>query len=223
MSAPAGQAGRGSDPSGLGALSAAAAMHPLRTSADRFVFLRHGRTAGNVRRVYQHPDEPLCPEGFADADRAARTLAPVAGSGFARIVASDMARAWLTAGRVAAAAGMPAAPAPDLRERFFGDLVGTSSVGLDWRIDPPSGETLEEFVRRVHRGMGEVLADGAPTLVVSHGGVLHVVAGMLGVALDPSWTANALPLSFRRAGTRWAAAPLPTPAGGPPTSAAADP
>ena len=34
--------------------------------------LRHGRTPGNIGRVYQHPDIPLATEGFADADIAAK-------------------------------------------------------------------------------------------------------------------------------------------------------
>jgi probable phosphoglycerate mutase len=194
------------DPGGLRALVAAASAFRLHPGVDGFLFLRHGRTAGNIGRVYQHPDDPLAPEGFADADRAAQILAR---RDFAQIAASDMARAWLTSGRVAAATGKPVVAAPSLRERFFGDLIGTPSVGLDWRADPPNGETLGAFVARAADGVNSALARGpGEMLLVSHGGVLQVVAGMLGVALAPDLTRNALPLTFRRTGDAWMVEPL---------------
>ncbi len=184
------------DPGGLRALADAAAALRLEPAADGFLFLRHGRTLGNIRQVYQHPDDPLAPEGFADADRAARILA---GADFARIVASDMARAWLTTGRVAAVTGRPVVASHRLRERHFGSLIGTPSIGLDWRSDPPGGETLADFVTRAASGFGEALAAGRDVpLLVSHGGVLRVVAGILGVELGSHLTRNAVPLAFRR-------------------------
>ena len=189
------------DPGGLRALVAAASAFRLRPNIDRFLFLRHGRTAGNIGRVYQHPDDPLAPEGFADAERAAGILAR---QDFTHIAASDMARAWLTSGRVAAATGKPVVAVPGLRERFFGDWIGMPSAGLDWRADPPNGETLGQFVVRAAGGLDAALARApGETLIVSHGGVLQVAAGMLGLALSPDLTRNALPLAFRRVGGNW--------------------
>jgi glucosyl-3-phosphoglycerate phosphatase len=190
---------------GLKAMADAAAARPLRAPVDRFVFLRHGRTLGNIARVFQHPDDPLAPEGFADADRAAALLAD---GPFARIAASDMARAWLTAGRVAARSGRPVAAVPALRERYFGRWIGTPSHALDWRIDPPDGETLAGFVARVAEGFETVLADPQPVLVVAHGGVLRVLAGMLGVEVADALTANALPLMVERTGGGWSIEPI---------------
>lgn len=189
---------------GLEAITTTAAARPLRARVDRFLFLRHGRTAGNIARVFQHPDDPLAPEGFADADRAAVALA--AGP-FERIAASDMARAWLTAGRVAAASGRPVTAVPGLRERYFGDWIGSPNEGLDWRADPPGGETLAQFVDRVAEGFETALADPRPTLVVAHGGVLRVLAGMLGVGLPLDLTANALPLAVARTASGWTVTP----------------
>jgi broad specificity phosphatase PhoE len=192
------------DHGGLAALAAAASAHPLRAPVDRFLFLRHGRTMGNIARVFQHPDDPLAPEGFADADRAASILAD---GPFAHIAASDMARAWLTAGRVGAASGRPVSAVPAMRERYFGRWIGTPSHALDWRADPPDGETLAQFVERVAGGFEAVLTDPRPVLVVAHGGVLRVLAGMLAVDLPLDLTANALPLAVVRTASGWTITP----------------
>jgi probable phosphoglycerate mutase len=197
----------GADPGGLRALAAAAGAFPLAADTGAFLFLRHGRTMGNIKRVYQHPDDPLSPEGFADADRAAAILTR---QSFDRIAASDMARAWLTSGRVATATGRPVTAVAGLRERYFGALIGTPSAGLDWRAAPPGGESLEAFVSRAAAGVNTALAGAGSgrTLLVSHGGVLQVLAGMLGLSLAPELTHNALPLSFRRDGPGWTLSPL---------------
>jgi probable phosphoglycerate mutase len=177
------------------ALRAASRAAKLTVSRDRFLFLRHGRTAGNVNKIYQHPDIPLCEEGFCDADGAARGLSDVP---FDHIFASDMARAWLTAGRVASATGKPVRVHRGLRERYFGDFIGTSSEGLDWRVDPPNGETMNEFIDRTLKGLTEMLVPGPMPLLVSHGGVLRVICGALDVDLPVDLTANGLPLRFER-------------------------
>lgn len=190
---------------GQRALRAAARATGLAVGRPSFLFLRHGRTAGNLSRTFQHPDLPLCAEGYADADLAARCLRDVE---FDHIYASDMARAWLTAGRVAAATGKPVRVWRALRERYFGDFIGTSSEGLDWRVDPPNGEPMHAFVERTLRGVAELLGPGPRPLLVSHGGVLRVLCGALDVDLTVELTANALPLVFEQRGDRWHASPL---------------
>lgn len=182
------------------ALRTAARATGLRIGRDRFLFLRHGRTAGNVNRVFQHPDVSLCDEGFGDANLAAGGLSDIA---FDHIYASDMARAWLTAGRVAAATGRSVTVRRALRERNFGDLIGTSSEGMDWRINPPNGETMVEFVERTLRGVAELLVPGLIPLLISHGGVLRVLCGALDIDLSVELTANALPLAFERNAGSW--------------------
>ena len=193
---------------GHAALRDAARRIGLRPRCERFIFLRHGRTAGNIGRIYQHPDIPLAAEGFADADVAAEALRAV---DFERIFASDMARAWLTAGRVAAATGRPVHICRALRERYFGDFIGTSSVGLDWRVDPPNGETMQGFIERTIHGIDAILDESGLSLLVSHGGVLRVLCGALDKELPVELTQNALPLMFEcRAGT-WSVASLVEP------------
>lgn len=191
------------------ALRAAARDHGVAISRDSFLFLRHGRTPGNIGRIYQHPDLPLATEGFVDADTAAKVLCEHA---FDLIYASDMARAWLTAGRVADLTGRPVWLRRCLRERYFGDFIGTPSEGLDWRIHPPNGETMHGFIERTLTGVTELLSDGPMPLLVSHGGVLRVLTGALDIELPVELTANGLPLAFERKGNGWAVTPLMQPA-----------
>lgn len=191
------------------ALRAAARDHGINVARDQFLFVRHGRTPGNIGRVYQHPDIPLATEGFVDADIAAKVLRAHA---FDLIYASDMARAWLTAGRVADLTGRPVWLRRCLRERYFGDFIGMPSEGLDWRVSPPNGETMHGFIERTLTGVAELLIDGPMPLLVSHGGVLRVLAGALDVELPHELTANGLPLAFSRKGSAWAVTPLMQPA-----------
>ncbi len=185
---------------GIDALEALAAREPLTLGARAFFFLRHGQTEGNRTRIYQPAEIMLNETGLAQAQRAAHTLGrqPIR-----RILASDMERAWRTAHIVADPLGVPVVRAPGLRERWFGDLVGTSSLDLDWRLDPPNGETLAGFVARARMGIAAALADDAMTLLVSHGGVLHVLLAALRIARRPEHTANAAPLLFENGGGAW--------------------
>lgn len=186
---------------GADAVLAAARAIGLTPRTDAFLFCRHGQTAGNVARVYQHPHEPLDAEGHAQALRAAEIIG--AGPRPSRMLASDMARAWLTAGHIASACGFAVQPAPGLRERCFGKMIGTSSEGFDWRHDPPGGETLDAFVARTLAGLSDALSGGGMPLLVAHGGTLLVIAGALRVSLDASLRANAVPLLLRRRGAEW--------------------
>ena len=188
-------------------LAAAAASPRLVPACTRFYFLRHGQTARNAARIFQDADEPLDATGRAQAAAAARLLAA---SGIAGIVASDMRRTRETAAAVdgQCAAGVETRAA--LRERHFGVLIGTSSIGLDWGCAPEGGETLAQFVSRTAIGLADALARPAPVLVVAHGGTLHALAALLGMEPTAAWFANALPLRLDRSGTGWTATPLAT-------------
>jgi probable phosphoglycerate mutase len=181
---------------GLDAVRRLAAERPLQPRARRFIFLRHGETEGNVRRVYQPQDIPLNPTGLAQARRAAEYLRehPVE-----RILASDMRRAWQTAQTAAEIVCAPVISEPRLRERWFGDLIGTSSTDLDWRNEPPNGESLRDFVARTRDGIYDALDTEASTLLVAHGGPLYVLVFSLGADLLEQHIANATPLLFEYA------------------------
>jgi probable phosphoglycerate mutase len=197
---------------GLQEMQRLAALRPTRIQARRFWFLRHGETAGNATRVIQPAEIELNATGLAQAERAAQTLkaAPLA-----RLFGSTMTRAWQTAEAVGRAVGIDPVPTEGLRERWFGDLVGTSSVGLNWSLDPPNGERLADFVERTCATAEAVLASDEPTLLVAHGGNLYALAMSLGVELQVAYIANATPLCFESTGGdgRWRITPLGAQAG----------
>ena len=187
---------------GLDEVRRLAAAKPLRPRARRFIFLRHGETEGNARRVYQPPEIPLNRRGEEQARLAAEYLREQV---VERILASDMRRAWQTALAAAAMVGAPVIAEPRLRERWFGDLVGTSSMDLDWRNEPPNGESLFDFVARTQAGLSDALDTDASTLLVAHGGSLYVLVFSLGADLLEQHIANATPLLFELdpAAGRW--------------------
>jgi probable phosphoglycerate mutase len=145
--------------------------------------IRHGETAGNAARVLQRPDIPLSPRGEAQAERLARRLAP---AGITRILASDLARAAMTAAHLARATGVTVEYDARLHERNFGDLRGTAYAELGFDpfepgYTPPNGESWEVFHARVDSAWARVrqaaLAAGDGHLaVVTHGLVCRSLA-----------------------------------------------
>jgi probable phosphoglycerate mutase len=156
--------------------------------------IRHGETASNAARVVQKPETPLSPRGLEQAQRLARRLADV---GIAAILASDLARAVMTAESLAATTGLPVTFEPLLQERNFGAIRGTPYADLAARgvelfgsgYVPPGGESWEAFHARVDRAWQavEVAAAEAPghLAIVTHGLVCHsIVSRRLGQELD---------------------------------------
>ena len=125
-----------------------------------------------------------------------------------RIVASTMPRAWRTAEIIAAPHGHALIATDDLRERWFGCLVGTPSSSIDWGFDPPGGQTLADFVARSRAGFAAALAQPSGTVIVAHGGNLRVLANGLRLDLPMHFGANASPLLFERAGASWNVTPI---------------
>jgi len=191
----------------------ARARAPLKLKAKRFWFLRHGETEGNATRIIQHAEISLNARGFEQAEVAAQVLRH---QPFERIYGSTMTRAWQTAQAVARACGRDAIPQDGLRERWFGDLVGTTSVGLNWGIDPPGGERIADFVARTCDCAERLLSDEVPSLLVAHGGNLYALAFALGIELELAYIANATPLLIERGDGQWHIHPLTAPAQGGP-------
>ena len=190
---------------GYEALHHHAIRHALPATLERFVFLRHGETDGNRNGIFQGPETPLNANGEAQAQAAAERLR---GKAFGRIVASPMARAWRTANVVAVHHGRLPEPEAMLQERFYMALAGKPVGQLDWRADPPGCETLARFVMRTARGLIEAVSEhdagSGDLLIVSHGGILLVLAAMAGIAPDDeSLRRNAVPLLVTRHGGQW--------------------
>ena len=187
---------------GLDELFQIARATPIEPACDTFYFVRHGETDGNHQRIFQRADQPLNARGLEQAQAAASVLSA---HPLQRIVASTMDRAWVTAEILGRPHGLAPEPEDGLRERWFGDLVGTPSADHDWRDDPPNGETLSGFVSRTQAGIRRGLADAhvKRTVLVGHGGILYVLAPSLGLELATEMLANATPMRFDRDGAAW--------------------
>jgi broad specificity phosphatase PhoE len=184
---------------GLEQLLSTARSMPLNPKVDHFWFLRHGQTEGNRQKFFQPAIQPLNERGILQARQAANAMRE---SRIARIIASDMTRTLQTAAAIAETCQLEVTPSPLLRERNFGELVGSSSWVIDWTCNPKGGESLEAFVLRVRQGIDESLSENQ-TLLVAHGGTLYVLASVLGVDVAEASLANATPLGFYRQAGSW--------------------
>jgi probable phosphoglycerate mutase len=137
--------------------------------------IRHGETPGNANRVVQTPEVPLSPRGLEQAKRLGQRLSTL---GVARILASDLRRAVMTAECLREACAAPLELDPLLQERNLGAVRGTPYAEL--RVDifapdfaPPEGETWDRFHERVDRAWQRVVAEAGSArghlAVVTHG------------------------------------------------------
>ncbi len=147
--------------------------------------IRHGETAHNAGRVVQHPETPLSEHGLA---QAARLGARLAEAGITRILASDYARAAMTAQALHTTTGVAIESEPLLRERNLGDLRGRPYAEFDFDpfaadYEPPNGESWEVFHARVDAAWERVAGAARDTeghlAVVTHGLVCASVVGRL--------------------------------------------
>jgi probable phosphoglycerate mutase len=159
--------------------------------SQRWIYLiRHGETPENASRVVQTPEAALSPRGLEQAERLAQRLGE---HEIARIVASDLARAAMTAQRLHAVNGAPLEFDPLLQERNFGDVRGTPyhALGVDLFAPdyaPPGGESWQTFHLRVDRAwrrIGDLAASAEGNLaVVTHGLVCHSLMRHLALPED---------------------------------------
>ncbi|WP_309068639.1 histidine phosphatase family protein [Microbacterium sp.] len=147
--------------------------------------VRHGQTDWNFElRIQGRTDIPLNETGRAQALLAAETLRD---GGWTRIASSTLQRAKETAQIIADALGLDA---PDtyegLVERDYG--VGEGTLVADFHERYPTGEApgsepVQDLAERALQALGDVAADadGRPTIVVAHGGVIRA---LLRIATD---------------------------------------
>ncbi|MDX1383085.1 MAG: histidine phosphatase family protein [Thermoanaerobaculia bacterium] len=139
------------------------------------LLIRHGETDGNRLRVVQLPEVPLNERGRAQALRLGERLEDL---GIVRILASDLARARMTAEPIGERAGVEVELEPLLQERNFGDIRGHAYASFDFDpmgpdYEPPNGESWAAFHRRAARAWERVVAArreaAGPLAVVTHG------------------------------------------------------
>ncbi len=147
-----------------------------------FVFVRHGETSWNAEnRIIGQKDIPLNSAGIAQAYKAGRLLQ---NTSINRIVHSSLLRCMSTASIITAYVSAQTFGHENLREANMGDFQGQLKTPdccyAKWaQTPPPHAETFKTFHDRVIRAMTSVLTDAGKTLVVSHGGVFHVLQKFL--------------------------------------------
>jgi len=161
----------------------------------RLILVRHGVTDWNREGRWQGQlDPPLSESGRGEARRVAQRIVRDPGLRPARIVASTLARALETARLIGQGVGVDVEGDPRLIEIGAGEWEGRTHAELEaddadrylaWRASggvgqPPGGEPIESATRRVVELLDELTTSaGGPTLLVSHGGTLRIVARVL--------------------------------------------
>jgi len=139
------------------------------------LLVRHGETDGNAARILQRPDVPLNERGKHQAERLAQRLFA---HGFVHILCSDLLRARMTAGPLAARSGIAVEESPLLQERNFGDLRGMPYAALTEDpfgagVAPPNGEDWPTFHARVADAFAFIVrrrrSVNGTLVVVTHG------------------------------------------------------
>jgi broad specificity phosphatase PhoE len=155
------------------------------------ILVRHASTAWSGVRYCGRSDPPLSATGLDEARRLAAALAGELPRD-ARVISSPAARAVATATAIAEAARLSALELDDrwreadvgLAEgRTFDELAAIApeiaaalSAG-ELEIDWPGGESHASLATRVTAAWSELLAHGAPAVVVTHAGpFLHACA-----------------------------------------------
>lgn len=155
----------------------------------RWIFLRHGESVANAGGFLAGWDDvPLTPLGVEQALAAGRALVDVP---FERVVTSDLCRATRTAElALGARGGERLQPLVDwrLRERDLGQWSGLTLEALradgrnatlyGWDTAPPEGESHVTLMLRVLPALVE-LGEAPDTLMVSHGGLLRALLGLM--------------------------------------------
>lgn len=153
--------------------------------------MRHGKDDETVRGGWS--DAPLTDIGTEQAKVAAEGISRKQ-CRINRILSSDLPRAVQTARCVAEKLGLPMELRPEFREVNNGVLAGMKNElalvrypglfwnQLDWEERYPGGESPKEFVDRVASGWerlrNEIMASGENALLVTHGGVIHVIMSL---------------------------------------------
>ena len=160
--------------------------------ATRILFVRHGETDWNVKRIIQGwKGTGLNALGKRQAALAAGRVAGME-LGISAVLSSDLLRARQTAAVLGRALGLRVKPREDLRERCFGDWEGQSIDQVLHRFklggrtrkdpflafDPKGGETMPVFARRMRGFLDAALKEypGRTVAAVSHGGPVRIAA-----------------------------------------------
>ena len=200
---------------GTGAQPGGVAAYPSRGRGEptRIVLVRHGVTefTQSQRLAGRGGADPgLTAAGRAQGERAAYLIGELLAGAPARLVTSSLARAVQTGAIIADALGVPAVADPAWDEQNFGDWDGAAMPELirdkpaevaalrtDAAYRRPGGESHSDLTTRVWAAYQDVVAAGGTTVVVCHRKpILVVLAGILGLEMEPVWRMAAAPGSL---------------------------
>lgn len=176
-------------------------------SGLRLILVRHGQTESNVRMALDSrpPGPPLNLLGQQQAVEVAESLAtePVVA-----VYASTATRAQQTAAPVAARHDLPVQVVQGAHEVLVGDLEGRTDresvvtffntfgawAGGDLGKSMPGGETGQQVRDRFERVIADIRAahQHGVVVLVSHGGIIRLVAPMLATNVELAVTEYAL-------------------------------
>lgn len=169
----------------------------------KLIIVRHGQTLWNLERKYQgHSDIALTDTGLKQAQAVAERLADEA---VAAVYASDLSRAYKTAGYIAAKHNLTVHTVPELREIKFGDWEGLTyeEISVRWpgllgklwttpdELQIPGGETFHQLKARAYTAIEKIVADhpDQTVAVVAHGGTIGtILCAVLDIHLNHVWS-----------------------------------
>ena len=161
--------------------------------SNNVIFIRHGETEWNLQnRTQGHLNSPLTERGITQAREAAEKLKDYK---FDIVVSSHLGRAYETAKIIAEKLGiLEIITDSSLLERNLGILQGNiaeeskikfpnlfNNGVLIHNAKIPNGESLEDFLERVGRGIENLkeISKTKTILVVTHDGVLNAIVSHL--------------------------------------------
>ena len=158
----------------------------------RLLLVRHGESVWNEEeRIQGQQDVPLSELGRAQAKALGRRLRD---EFLAACYSSPLRRATETAREILSTLASPPSLTlmPELMERRFGEWEGKCLSDLDKAVfsrwltahqlpAPPDGESMDELLVRVERGLRRILTEvhEGSVLVVGHGGSLKAMLCVL--------------------------------------------
>ena len=147
----------------------------------KIIFIRHGKTEGNLRKAYiGKTDESLCSEGISELEKKRYPAADI-------VVSSPMKRCVETAGIIYP--NVPVKIYDDLKECDFGDFEGKNYEKLNGDADYqawidsggkmpfPNGEAHGDFTERCCKAFIKAVSEngGMTIAFVVHGGTVMSV------------------------------------------------
>ena len=152
--------------------------------------VRHGKDDETVRGGWS--DQPLTAEGICQAEAMSITMTE---RNIRHIYSSDLPRAMQTAEILAEKLQLPVVPLKQFREVNNGDLAGMKNEEalvrypglfwnqLEWEQCYPNGESPKQFYERIYAMWmifsQKLLVKKENAVLVTHGGVIHVIRSIL--------------------------------------------